>query len=164
MCPVYLFPQAHQRIPQLVSVMSDNFPRRPSFPEQGPGITENEPGPPFYGQFGSGHGQAQLFGVRANMEPIPGDDRLGSNPGQRTMNAKVPIPRSAHPINYTTPGRVSRACENCRDQKAKCSGHRPSCQRCQDNGVRCSYGDRKREKELKCVKRLIGKCYFHLTQ
>ncbi|KAJ5340382.1 hypothetical protein N7541_009506 [Penicillium brevicompactum] len=64
-------------------------------------------------------------------------------------NTKVPIPRIAHPGNLATSGRVSRACENCREQKAKCSGHRPTCDRCKDAGVRCLYGDRKGEKMAK---------------
>lgn len=71
--------------------------------------------------------------------------------GNRPMNAKVPIPRTASASNWTSSGRVSRACENCREQKAKCSGHHPTCQRCQEAGVQCSYGDRKREKMAKCV-------------
>ncbi|GAB1195225.1 hypothetical protein APSETT444_004480 [Aspergillus pseudonomiae] len=69
--------------------------------------------------------------------------------GERALNSKVAIPRSANPSNWTSSGRVSRACENCREQKAKCSGHRPTCQRCQEAGTRCSYGDRKREKMAK---------------
>lgn len=71
-------------------------------------------------------------------------------PGDR-VNAKVAIPRNAQRTNWTPSGRVSRACENCRDQKAKCSGHRPVCHRCRDAGVGCNYGDRKKEKMAKCV-------------
>lgn len=71
-------------------------------------------------------------------------------PGDR-VNAKVAIPRNAQRTNWTASGRVSRACENCRDQKAKCSGHRPVCHRCRDAGVGCFYGDRKKEKMAKCV-------------
>lgn len=67
----------------------------------------------------------------------------------RAQLPKVAIPRSANPTTWTSSGRVSRACENCREQKAKCSGHRPTCQRCQEAGVTCSYGDRKREKTAK---------------
>lgn len=136
--------------------MSDNFPRRPSYPEQGPSNLVNEQPSTTYAQLGSGQDQARVSGFQVPMEPAPSDDRLGSNPGQRSMNAKVPIPRSVYPSSYstTTSGRVSKACENCRDQKAKCSGHRPTCQRCQDSGVRCSYGDRKREKLLKELKDL----------
>ncbi|KAJ5962290.1 hypothetical protein N7501_007231 [Penicillium viridicatum] len=65
------------------------------------------------------------------------------------VNAKVAIPRNAQPSSWTSSGRVSRACENCREQKAKCSGHRPTCHRCLDAGVPCSYGDRKKEKMVK---------------
>ncbi|KAJ5840138.1 uncharacterized protein N7525_005326 [Penicillium rubens] len=65
------------------------------------------------------------------------------------VNAKVAIPRNAQSSSWTSSGRVSRACENCREQKAKCSGHRPACHRCLDSNVPCSYGDRKREKMVK---------------
>lgn len=145
-------------------VMSDNFIRHPSHFQPRPSFSEHESDSFIYDQFSLGHTQTQASGLRVIMEPIPGDDRLGSNPG-RPMNAKVPIPRSNYPSSYTsTSGRVSRACENCRDQKAKCSGHRPSCQRCQDSGARCSYGDRKREKMVKCVPTLHGICDHHLTK
>ncbi|KAJ5988506.1 hypothetical protein N7481_003716 [Penicillium waksmanii] len=77
------------------------------------------------------------------------------------MNAKVPIPRSVFPSNYTTSRRVSRACENCRDQKAKCSGHRPSCQRCLVSDARCFYGDRKREKTDRELKDLSAQVQTH---
>ncbi|KAJ5908885.1 hypothetical protein N7495_001567 [Penicillium taxi] len=80
-----------------------------------------------------------------NVEAIPGNTGgLVDRP-----HNKVAIPRPTNPITWTSSGRVSRACENCRDQKAKCSGHRPACHRCKDAGIRCSYGDRKREKMLK---------------
>ncbi|EKV04571.1 C6 transcription factor, putative [Penicillium digitatum PHI26] len=65
------------------------------------------------------------------------------------VNAKVAIPRNAQSSGWASSGRVSRACENCREQKAKCSGHRPACHRCLDASVLCSYGDRKREKMVK---------------
>ena len=66
-------------------------------------------------------------------------------------NAKVPIPRTTHSTKWIASGRVSRACEKCRDQKAKCSGNRPVCNRCRDAGATCSYGDRKKEKMAKWV-------------
>lgn len=66
-------------------------------------------------------------------------------------NTKVPIARIAHHGNWVPSGRVSRACDHCREQKTKCSGHRPTCDRCKDAGVRCSYGDRKGEKIAKWV-------------
>ncbi|CAG8044172.1 unnamed protein product [Penicillium nalgiovense] len=39
------------------------------------------------------------------------------------------------------PGRkyTSRACETCRQRRAKCDGNRPSCSRCIDRGVQCEY-------------------------
>ncbi|KAJ5950100.1 hypothetical protein N7454_001684 [Penicillium verhagenii] len=66
-----------------------------------------------------------------------------------SLNTKVPIPRNSTPGNSKVRGRVSRACEACREQKAKCSGQQPSCFRCQQTGVKCFYGDRKKEKIIK---------------
>lgn len=66
-------------------------------------------------------------------------------------NAKVPIPRTAQSTRWIARGRVSRACENCRDQKVKCSGNRPVCDRCRNTGAACFYGDRKKEKTVKWV-------------
>ncbi|KAJ5427461.1 Transcription factor [Penicillium cf. griseofulvum] len=34
---------------------------------------------------------------------------------------------------------TSRACETCRQRRAKCDGIRPSCSRCLDRGVQCEY-------------------------
>lgn len=67
---------------------------------------------------------------------------------QRTSQPKrkLPIPRLA-PLEISRErGRVSRACENCRQQKTKCSGHRPSCRQCEASGLHCLYSCRKREK------------------
>lgn len=86
-----------------------------------------------------------------SSENPAGAFRTTTTSGNWPMNAKVPIPRTTSASTWTSSGRVSRACENCREQKAKCSGHRPTCQRCQEAGVQCSYGDRKREKMAKCV-------------
>ncbi|OQD89012.1 hypothetical protein PENANT_c003G03705 [Penicillium antarcticum] len=52
---------------------------------------------------------------------------------------------SLAPTDDTTrrrrPGRkyTSRACETCRQRRAKCDGVRPSCSRCLDRGVQCQY-------------------------
>ncbi|CAG8230112.1 unnamed protein product [Penicillium olsonii] len=63
-------------------------------------------------------------------------------------NAKVAIPRLELPaISHN--GRVSRACHNCRKQKNKCSGERPTCQRCQELNIPCVYVDGKRERNAK---------------
>ncbi|GKZ64858.1 hypothetical protein AnigIFM50267_007012 [Aspergillus niger] len=102
------------------------------------------------------YSQPASLGPPVSYEPVPvshaenpaaGASR--SAPGDRSGNSKVAIPRTVSTSTWTSSGRVSRACENCRDQKAKCSGHRPTCQRCQESGIRCSYGDRKREKMAK---------------
>lgn len=68
--------------------------------------------------------------------------------GEQPMNAKVAIPRLDLPLASNN-GRVSRACHNCRKQKNKCSGHRPSCLRCQEANVLCVYVDGKRERNAR---------------
>lgn len=68
--------------------------------------------------------------------------------GEQPMNAKVAIPRLDLPLASNN-GRVSRACHNCRKQKNKCSGHRPSCLRCQESNVLCVYVDGKRERNAR---------------
>ncbi|RAK96569.1 putative C6 transcription factor [Aspergillus ibericus CBS 121593] len=106
----------------------------------------------------------------ASYEPVPSshaeNPAAGSSrsaPGDRTANSKVAIPRTVSTSTWTSSGRVSRACENCRDQKAKCSGHRPTCQRCQESGIRCSYGDRKREKMAKQLSDLTTQVQVYET-
>jgi hypothetical protein len=78
-----------------------------------------------------------------------------SDPGGLSTNGpsrrKVPIPRVSSPYHSTSGRRVSRACGNCREQKAKCSGHQPACHRCKDASLQCSYGDRKRDRVKKYV-------------
>ncbi|KAJ5982341.1 hypothetical protein N7451_012441 [Penicillium sp. IBT 35674x] len=89
-----------------------------------------------YGQFS--------FGTSTNAAPLPDDPNAS-----RSLNAKVPIPRASTPSIAKAHSRVNRACEACREQKAKCSGHQPTCHRCAQSGAKCSYGDRKREKITK---------------
>ncbi|KAF9887022.1 hypothetical protein FE257_010638 [Aspergillus nanangensis] len=120
-------------------------------------LAENEPtfsdwANPQYAQ--SYFGPPITYDMSSGFTETPGASR--TNPGDRSFNSKVPIPRSTNPSSWTSSGRVSRACENCREQKAKCSGHRPTCQRCQESGIRCSYGDRKREKMAKQLSDLIS--------
>ncbi|KAI2790326.1 hypothetical protein POX_d05836 [Penicillium oxalicum] len=104
----------------------------------------------------SPHTSELLAGRRDSSE-------FASDLGQGSRNPKVPIPRATRPVAYSTGGRVSRACEACRDQKAKCSGHRPSCHRCQESGMTCSYGDRKREKMLKQLDELTAQLNVYET-
>ncbi|KAJ5779233.1 hypothetical protein N7457_006953 [Penicillium paradoxum] len=115
----------------------DSFPKHPN-PEKAP--INHDWGVSVYPQ-------PSPFNFAA-AETIPAREGP-SKPNIRHVNAKVAIPRTSQPSSWTSSGRVSRACENCREQKAKCSGHRPACHRCQDAGVRCSYGDRKRERMMK---------------
>ena len=66
-------------------------------------------------------------------------------------SSRVPIPRVSSVNTRSGSRRVSRACKNCRQHKAKCDGQQPSCQRCLDASVRCVYDDTKREKAVKCA-------------
>ncbi|KAJ5898270.1 hypothetical protein N7504_008558 [Penicillium tannophilum] len=86
-------------------------------------------------------------------DPLPERDDLVTSD---RPNTKVAIPRIANASTWASSSRVSRACENCREQKAKCSGHRPACHRCKEADVRCSYGDRKREKMAKQLRELTA--------
>ncbi|KAL4896221.1 fungal-specific transcription factor domain-containing protein [Aspergillus ambiguus] len=117
---------------------------------------------------GAGSHYSQPFvGPQVSFETVAGfaENPAGTsrvnNASEWSMNSKVPIPRSAQPSSWTSSGRVSRACENCREQKAKCSGHRPTCQRCQEAGIRCSYGDRKREKVAKQLSDLTSQVQMY---
>ncbi|KAJ5929230.1 hypothetical protein N7454_007078 [Penicillium verhagenii] len=128
--------------------MSDQFPRLPNS-EQNSDFPGNESA-----SFTFDWGVHALASVpaefSANPNLIPGrEDLISPNPNEWSTNAKVKIPRSAQAATWTSTGRTSRACENCREQKAKCSGHHPTCNRCADAGIRCSYSDRKRDKVLK---------------
>lgn len=128
----------------------------PEHPGHTSDIQENESAPFIYDYLIPEYSQPPPSRLLTNTKPIPStDDRLMPNP-ERSLNPKVPIPRSAYPSKLIVSGRVSKACENCREQKAKCTGNRPICQRCQDAGIRCFYGDRKREKMLKELKTLTG--------
>ncbi|KAH2386844.1 hypothetical protein KXV98_000127 [Aspergillus fumigatus] len=127
-------------------------PNRPPFFSYGsyPSSSDFRENEPVYSDWTSSQFPQAHFGPQINYEPSPSyvENPAGPRVGtaERSVNSKVAIPRSANPSSWTSSGRVSRACENCREQKAKCSGHRPTCQRCQESGIRCSYGDRKREK------------------
>ncbi|KAJ5953089.1 uncharacterized protein N7479_011502 [Penicillium vulpinum] len=52
----------------------------------------------------------------------------------------MPLPAD-EPARRKRPGRkyTSRACETCRQRRAKCDGIRPSCSRCLERGVQCEY-------------------------
>ncbi|CAG8353482.1 unnamed protein product [Penicillium salamii] len=61
-----------------------------------------------------------------------------------TVRAKVPIPRLRSIIARQT-HRASRACQSCRQTKAKCSGDSPICRRCRELKAPCCYTLTKRE-------------------
>lgn len=150
--------QVGRVLSSLTIIMSDpNHP--PPYPYSSyPGQSDPREHDASLGDWAGSQYSQPFFGPQLNYETIAGfpespSGTSGVNINERSMNSKVPIPRSAQPNNWTSSGRVSRACENCREQKAKCSGHRPTCQRCQEAGIACSYGDRKREKVAKCVMR-----------
>jgi hypothetical protein len=124
--------------------MSDPFPF-PSTPSSQ--FPENEP---VYGWVASGFSQASFPSQGPFVATSNQAEASNTSTIVPSLNSKVAIPRSVSSTAVPTRGRVSRACENCREQKVKCSGHRPSCQRCQESGIQCSYGDRKREKLARC--------------
>ncbi|KAH1596717.1 hypothetical protein KXX44_006449 [Aspergillus fumigatus] len=142
-------------------------PNRPPFFSYGsyPSSSDFRENEPVYSDWTSSQFPQAHFGPQINYEPSPSyvENPAGPRVGtaERSVNSKVAIPRSANPSSWTSSGRVSRACENCREQKAKCSGHRPTCQRCQESGIRCSYGDRKREKMAKQLSELTNQVQFY---
>jgi hypothetical protein len=75
-------------------------------------------------------------------------------------DGKVPIPRGPKPGSVTSKRRVNRACDPCREQKAKCSGQHPACQRCRQSDITCIYSDNKRERDNKfsCITSGIATC------
>lgn len=134
--------------------MSGRYPFRPLRPEDSSDHPESEPGAFAYDWSIPDHTPSLPFGYQDSVDPVLGVGSAsgpGNPPEEQSNNAKVPIPRSTNPNIWTSSGRTSRACENCRDQKAKCSGHRPACTRCKDAGLQCIYSYRKREKILKYV-------------
>ncbi|KAJ5647975.1 hypothetical protein N7490_004347, partial [Penicillium lividum] len=62
---------------------------------------------------------------------------------------KVPIPRISNSGITKVRHRLSRACEACREQRAKYNGHQPAYDRCVQFGSECSYSDRKRERTIR---------------
>ncbi|KAJ5214893.1 hypothetical protein N7468_010572, partial [Penicillium chermesinum] len=128
------------------------------------GILGGESTPPVYDWSAPNLVHSTPFGFSTNLDhPLgPGPAGIPNEPTEdQFSNAKVPIPRSANPNVWTSSGRTSRACENCREQKAKCSGHRPVCTRCKDSGLQCIYSYRKREKMVKQVEDLTAQVHSY---
>lgn len=132
----------------------EKFPRRQSYAQYASDASGAESALFQYEWPLPGYPQSLPICLPVNSDLLTGrDEPPGPHPGNgnQLINAKIPISRIARHNNCTSSGRVSRACDNCREKKTKCSGNRPSCHRCHDARVQCSYGDRKREKILTCV-------------
>ena len=75
------------------------------------------------------------------------------------MSAKLPIPRLRREKREKGAGRVSQACEPCRERKNKCDGNRPACSQCRAQGLdECFYPERKviqQHKELESMRNEI---------
>lgn len=95
------------------------------------------------------HLQTTTLHSSTPAEATPDRQHFDGFHDNQAVNPKVAIPRNVQINTITSSGRVNQACDNCREQKAKCSGNRPTCQRCEDAGVCCVYGDRKRVRMLK---------------
>ncbi|KAI1832370.1 transcriptional regulator family: Fungal Specific TF [Penicillium roqueforti] len=127
----------------------DRFPRLPKT-DQHSHIPDNEASSFTYDWVVPGFSRPLPVEFSANTDLIsPSEDLVSSITRESSIKTKIQIPRSAQAATWTSAGRTSRACENCREQKAKCSGHHPTCKRCEDAGIRCFYSDRKKDKVLK---------------
>ncbi|GFF50343.1 uncharacterized transcriptional regulatory protein C3C7.04 [Aspergillus udagawae] len=71
---------------------------------------------------------------------------------EEVSSSKVPIPRLAPP-RTTGNRRIRTACAACREQKAKCSEHRP-CLRCVSFGIPCTSLESKRESRERQIEEL----------
>lgn len=70
------------------------------------------------------------------------------------MLSRVPIPRLPNRHTDRKPGRISRACDQCRLRKSKCDGHM-ACGQCASADLVCVYSESKRDRvrnELELVK------------
>jgi hypothetical protein len=91
--------------------------------------------------------------------PVPVSPRISQSEGQapQVSTRRVAIPRLKKrggeevAEGERKSGRVSHACEPCRQRKTKCSGERPTCTRCKDIDVVCFYADGKRDRLKKYV-------------
>ncbi|KAH1649378.1 hypothetical protein KXX16_008018 [Aspergillus fumigatus] len=95
-------------------------PNRPPFFSYGsyPSSSDFRENEPVYSDWTSSQFPQAHFGPQINYEPSPSyvENPAGPRVGtaERSVNSKVAIPRSANPSSWTSSGRVSRACENCR--------------------------------------------------
>jgi hypothetical protein len=122
--------------------MSQNPPQWPAYPQSPHGIPGDETALFNYRTLFPHH---FIYGFPLNSSHVLRDVNSGlRQPGDQADNSKLPIPRATYASISANRVRARHACNSCRKQKAKCTGHEP-CQRCEDIGVRCVYGIRKRE-------------------
>lgn len=81
---------------------------------------------------------------------------------QLLKTGKVAIPRRSNPEIVTSNKRVGRACDPCRENKAKCTGQHPSCQRCRQSDITCIYSDKKRQRDAKFVC-IVSRIAWYMT-
>ncbi|GLA47609.1 hypothetical protein AnigIFM63604_002288 [Aspergillus niger] len=63
-------------------------------------------------------------------------------------DGKVLIPRDrSRIVPASTQIRTPRACDPCRQRKAKCNGGKPTCTQCERFGIECRYSEQKRAQE-----------------
>ncbi|PSN59782.1 hypothetical protein BS50DRAFT_224240 [Corynespora cassiicola Philippines] len=75
--------------------------------------------------------------------PSPTNPRLDA-----ASHSRVLIPRLERREVAARPqrSRVSRACNNCRTRRTKCSGEQPRCKECQANGLPCVYEQSRKDR------------------
>ncbi|PYI23472.1 hypothetical protein BO99DRAFT_428764 [Aspergillus violaceofuscus CBS 115571] len=91
--------------------------------------------------------------MRTKRGPIPaltGPSGQPAGASDRVSRAKVLIPRDRSRIVLSSSRiRTSRACDPCRQRKAKCNGGRPACIQCDGLALECTYSEQKRTLEQK---------------
>ncbi|RAL08722.1 uncharacterized protein BO97DRAFT_428037 [Aspergillus homomorphus CBS 101889] len=91
--------------------------------------------------------------MRTKRGPIPaltGPSGQPAGASDRVSRAKVLIPRDRSRIVLSSSRiRTSRACDPCRQRKAKCNGGKPTCVQCDGLALECTYSEQKRTLEQK---------------
>ncbi|PYH44718.1 uncharacterized protein BP01DRAFT_399851 [Aspergillus saccharolyticus JOP 1030-1] len=91
--------------------------------------------------------------MRTKRGPIPaltGPSGQPAGASDRVSRAKVLIPRDRSRIVLSSSRiRTSRACDPCRQRKAKCNGGKPTCIQCDGLALECTYSEQKRTLEQK---------------
>ncbi|RAK74629.1 uncharacterized protein BO72DRAFT_384319 [Aspergillus fijiensis CBS 313.89] len=91
--------------------------------------------------------------MRTKRGPLPaltGPSGQPAGASDRVSRAKVLIPRDRSRIVLSSSRiRTSRACDPCRQRKAKCNGGKPTCIQCDGLAIECTYSEQKRTLEQK---------------